>query len=185
MNSPYLQTNFLNSRLCNNLIDYYKFNVKKTKRPNNGNSDFNDRILYFDDIKDKILYYNLKKKVIEIINKIKRKYKYNHDIYPDSIHIVKWNKGQLLGEHADAFYLDGTPNYTPYRKFSSICFLNDDFVGGELKFTNYKGNVIPKTGNLAYFKADLDHRHQVFEVKEGERYTLACWFTDDISKSVF
>lgn len=184
MISPWINKNFLDERLCNNLIDYFKSNIKKNNKPNI-NKNFDNRILYYGDINDFILKHNTKKKVIDIINKIKEKYIVNDNIYPDSIHIVKWSKGQSLGEHADAFYLDGKPNYTPYRKYSSICFLNDNYQGGELKFTNYKNEIIPKTGTLSYFKSDLEHRHQVFEVKEGERYTLACWFTDDISKSVF
>ena len=64
--------------------------------------------------------------------------------------------GQSLGEHADAFYMDGRPNYTPYRKYSSIVFLNHDFEGGTLQFTKGSCDVIsPETGKLVAFTAGL------------------------------
>ena len=182
-----LSNNFISKKNTLLLIYYFNYKIKKDPpRINLGNSRFNNRIVYFKSIKSKTIYNLLKWYVEQIMEKLIHFYNIKYPIYPDSINLVKWETGDKLGEHADAFYLDGKPNYTPYRKYSSIVYLNEDFDGGTFQFT--KGNcdeIKPETGLLIAFTAGLDDSHKVNIVNSGIRYTLACWFTDDSSKSQF
>lgn len=107
---------FLDESLCKSMIEYFEYNIGK-KEYTNINKYFNNRIIYWNDIKGNLKEL-VKTKVLQIMEKIKVKYNILYELYVDSIHIVKWNKGQSLGEHADAFYADGSPNYTPWRKYS-------------------------------------------------------------------
>ena len=180
-----LNKNFMSKKDAKLLVYFYNAKIRSESRINIDNSSFNNRIVYFQGIKDVYIRDLIEGYVKEIMEKLKSNYNIETPIYPDSIHLVKWETGHELGEHADAFYADGRPNYTPYRKYSCIVYLNEDFEGGTFQFT--KGNcqeIQPETGLLVAFTAGLDDMHKVNRVNKGIRYTLACWFTDDPTKSI-
>ena len=180
-----LEHNFIIDAHAKLLEYYFKTKIGEKKIKNNGNSAFDNRIVYYRQIEDSFIKNLLTDYVSRIRDKLINHYSIPEPIYPDSIHIVRWNKGQQLGEHADAFYLDGKPNYTPYRKYSSIVFLNDAFEGGTLQFTKGACDIIkPEVGKLVAFTAGLNDTHKVNIVTSGTRYTLACWFTNNASKAI-
>ena len=178
---PYiLENNFIQKGHAKLFEFYFKTQIGEKKCKNIGNNAFDDRIVYYDQIDDSFIKNLLTEYVSQIREKLIKQYNIQHPLYPDSIHIVRWSKGQQLQEHADAFYLDGTPNYTPYRKYSSIVFLNTEFEGGTFQFTKGSCDIIePEVGKLIAFTARLQDTHKVNIVTSGKRYTLACWFTDD------
>lgn len=77
--------------------------------------------------------------------------------------IVKWPKGERQPPHKDF----------DYHTYTSILYLNDDFVGGETKVENEI--IKPKKGKLILFEGSKLN-HEVLEIKEGTRYTNATWF---------
>src|SRR4029077_8897088 len=46
-------------------------------------------------------------------------------IYPDLLHIVRWQAGMFMPPHADNANPDGTPNKMAHRDLSGIIYLND------------------------------------------------------------
>ena len=60
--------------------------------------------------------------------------------------------------------------------YSFVCFLNDDFSGGELEFENI--TFKPKTNQLIYFTGN--EKHFVRNVSIGYRYTLVCFLKEDL-----
>lgn len=181
-----LKQEFISEKDAMLLTYYFNSKIKIAPCIDYNNPTFNNRIVYFEGIKDIYIRDLVEGYVKQIMEKLKCHYSIKEPIYPDSINLVKWETGHELGEHADAFFADGRPNYTPYRKYSSIVYLNQDFEGGSFEFT--KGNcdeIQPETGLLVAFTAGLQDMHKVNMVKSGIRYTLACWFTDDPSKSKF
>tara|TARA_B100001175_G_C19489210_1_gene631640 strand:+ start:657 stop:1214 length:558 start_codon:yes stop_codon:yes gene_type:complete len=174
-----LEKNFIKEEHAKLLEYYFKTQIEDKKCKNIGNNSFDDRIVYYRQIDDSFIKKLLNEYVSQIRDKLIKHYNIQYTLYPDSIHIVRWNKGQQLQEHADAFYLDGSPNYTSYRKYSSLVFLNNDFEGGTFQFT--KGScdrIKPEVGKLIAFTSGLQDTHKVNIVISGTRYTLACWFTD-------
>jgi len=181
---PYHITNTtINGRNCDELIEYFRDNIARLGK-NNENAYYNGRIIYFQDIDDLELKSDVKVYVDHIIDTFRSYWELDHQLYPDSIHIVKWPEGSELGEHADAYFADGTPNYSSYRTHSCVTFLNDEFGGGEFEFTKRETKITPETGYCIMFTAGLDDMHKVHKVTKGNRYTLACWFTDDESKAI-
>ena len=77
--------------------------------------------------------------------------------------VVKWPKGEYQSSHKDF----------DYHTYTSILYLNDDFVGGETKVENEI--IKPKKGKLILFEGSKLN-HEVLEIKEGTRYTNATWF---------
>ncbi|XP_064011935.1 prolyl 3-hydroxylase 3 [Pogoniulus pusillus] len=91
--------------------------------------------------------------------------------------------------HADNCLLDPEgqecwrepPAYV-YRDYSGILYLNDDFQGGGLFFTEMDtvtvtAEVHPKCGRLVAFSSGKENPHGVRAVRRGRRCALALWYT--------
>ncbi|XP_036107669.1 prolyl 3-hydroxylase 3 [Molossus molossus] len=91
--------------------------------------------------------------------------------------------------HADNCVLDPDtgecwrepPAYT-YRDYSGLLYLNDDFQGGDLFFTEpnaltVKAQVRPRCGRLVAFSSGGENPHGVWAVTRGRRCALALWHT--------
>ncbi|XP_036038489.1 prolyl 3-hydroxylase 3 [Onychomys torridus] len=91
--------------------------------------------------------------------------------------------------HADNCVLDPDtgecwrepPAYT-YRDYSGLLYLNDDFKGGDLFFTQpnaltVTAQVRPRCGRLVAFSSGGENPHGVWAVTQGRRCALALWHT--------
>jgi hypothetical protein len=79
--------------------------------------------------------------------------------------------------HADGENSDGTTHPLYWRKFGCILYLNDNFEDGEIYFPDKDIILKPKPGTLEWL-------HGVKETKNGERYNLASFWTDDKTKEI-
>jgi predicted 2-oxoglutarate/Fe(II)-dependent dioxygenase YbiX len=52
--------------------------------------------------------------------------------------------------------------------FTTVTYLNDDYEGGEIEFTDLNISLKPKAGSTIMFPASV--KHQVKEVLSGVRY---------------
>jgi PKHD-type hydroxylase len=101
----------------------------------------------------------------------------------ESFQLGKYEDGGHYDFHMDA---DGlTPGNFPgnefmhgkARKISMVCWLNDDFEGGEFEFHDavLLDNVIkPTRGTVLFFPSWF--LHKVHPVTSGTRYSLVTWF---------
>lgn len=93
-------------------------------------------------------------------------------------------EGGKNGLHCDSVMLDGTPwddgnEQLKDLEFSALVYLNTsgvDYEGGQVEFPNQKITVTPEAGKLVFFRGDIDHPHEVFEVTAGKRYTLVLFY---------
>ena len=105
-----------------------------------------------------------------------------------TVFLSKMVAGAKLQEHYDNYDPDGTP-FHPYgtnsdvlnkigfkSDFSALLYLNEDYDGGEIEFTQYDLKLKPKPGTFIFFKGDMNTRHLVHEVKSGERINLVTFF---------
>ena len=58
-------------------------------------------------------------------------------LYVDYTAAVLWESGSGIVVHADNVDLEGNPNYCPWRCYSGVLNLNDDFAGGETFFPDH------------------------------------------------
>ena len=63
------------------------------------------------------------------------------------------------------------------RDLSIVLYLNDDFEGGELFFSDYNIKVKPEAGLLLTFPSTHKYMHSVEPVTKGTRYAMVCWAT--------
>ncbi|XP_048359075.1 prolyl 3-hydroxylase 3 [Sphaerodactylus townsendi] len=69
-----------------------------------------------------------------------------------------------------------------YRDYSAILYLNDDFQGGNIFFTEtdaitLTAQVRPKCGRLVAFSSGGENPHGVWAVTRGTRCAIALWYT--------
>lgn len=76
------------------------------------------------------------------------------------------------------------PNHTPQRDYTGLAYLNDDFKGGELVFSDLDIVITPKPGLLVAFSSNHKFVHTVPKVLCGKRYSLPVWFTVDSTKAM-
>ena len=85
--------------------------------------------------------------------------------------------------HCDSIMLDGTPyedgDGLEDIEFSALLYLNNsgaDYEGGQINFPKQDITISPETGKLVFFRGDIDHPHQVFEITKGARYTFILFY---------
>ncbi|XP_018422862.1 PREDICTED: prolyl 3-hydroxylase 3 [Nanorana parkeri] len=92
--------------------------------------------------------------------------------------------------HADNCILDTeekacwkeTPAYI-HRDYSAMLYLNDDFQGGDLFFTELDGTTVtaevrPQCGRLVMYSSGGENAHGVRAVTRGRGCAIALWFTE-------
>jgi hypothetical protein len=106
-------------------------------------------------------------------------------LYPETVILTAIGAGGHHSRHADNCRQneqgDWVANHTPHRDVSAICYLNDEFDGGEIFFERAQITVKPRRGLLLAFPSDADHVHEVLPVRCGVRYTMPIWFTNQQS----
>ena len=80
--------------------------------------------------------------------------------------IIKYQEESFFPFHKDAT----DPNDTA----TSMLFLNDDFLGGELTVAGHKFQT--KTGTIVGFNNSTQVLHGVAPIIKGDRYVLAIWY---------
>lgn len=85
--------------------------------------------------------------------------------------------------HADSTKLDGTPwrddGIPEELEYSALLYLNEgdvDYTGGQIEFPIQNISIVPKPGQLIFFKGDLNHIHEVKVVTSGARKNLVFFF---------
>ena len=104
-------------------------------------------------------------------------------LWTDTVQLNIWEKNSFLPCHTDNSNPDGTAHSTPWRDFSSIVYLNDDYEGGELYFTAQDRVLKPRRGMLVAFSAGYHHEHGVLKVTRGRRITMPAFYTFDKRKA--
>ena len=93
-----------------------------------------------------------------------------------TLEALKYKEGGFYNRHTD-YHLKFP------RNLSIIYFLNNDYEGGELNFSNPSDEneiyltVKPKCGRMILWPSNFLFPHQVTPVKKGLRYVLVSWIS--------
>ena len=92
-----------------------------------------------------------------------------------------WHEGyQMLryqgGQEYKAHFDGGSKEVN--RQISCICYLNNNYEGGELEFVNFKVKIRPEPGMLVLFPSSFPYTHVAHPVTEGTKYNLVTWLRD-------
>jgi hypothetical protein len=93
------------------------------------------------------------------------------EMYHEDYSILRYRVGQEYKPHADGETGTG-------RAISAICYLNDDYEGGEIEFPNFNIKIKPESGMLVIFPSNYPYAHIAHPVKEGTKYAIVTWIHD-------
>ena len=162
-NNIRIVSNFLTKNICDELIKI----TNNTKLPNfKENDGFWDEMIYFNNDFSKIL--------LPSVEQIKTIIEDTYDISIIKLHkinVIKWDAGKFLGPH-----IDDESEQTLTNHISSILYLNDNYLGGELYFNDHNLEIKPKSGDLIFFPGNKNYKHEVKKIIKGSRYTVPIWF---------
>jgi hypothetical protein len=166
--------NFISDDDCAILVDAFESNALT----NSANGFWDNMIVYPGTIKDGDVLGLMARTGDRTRAVILEEYKPER-IYSDSIMLCRWDVGKQLPPHIDN---QDTHEYsTPWRNYSSLVYLNEDYEGGEIFFPRLDLSLRPSTGMLVIFSSGAEHQHGVTEITAGKRYTMPSWYTTDES----
>lgn len=152
--------------LCSRIIEY--FETTKQRSWWQSLEFFRGRTLCPSEIRDFDLRREIRSFQYRVVQEIFKNY--NEYIFPEFWDIVYWAPGMSMSSHVD--------DYGPtleQRHYTAICYLNDDYEGGETFFPEQNYKCEPETGKVVVLPSY--YFHGVNEVKNKSRYVLAMWFT--------
>lgn len=82
-------------------------------------------------------------------------------------HLLRYGAGDHYVPH-----LDTGPGFED-RYFSVVCYLNDDFRGGQTSFPGLGYAAVPESGKAIIFPSDYLHGSQ--PVTSGEKFVVVSW----------
>lgn len=89
---------------------------------------------------------------------------------------LQYDVGDHYDKHNDSeSYENGQLKRVVNRDISLLFYLNDDYEGGQLEFTQLQLTIKPKAGMLIAFPSYLEFEHKVHPVTDGKRFSLVSW----------
>lgn len=85
--------------------------------------------------------------------------------YWEAFNLIKYVPGNNFKIHSD----DG---YSYRAVVSVVCYLNDDYEGGELYFNNFGLPIKPKAGDIYVFPSTYLFSHAAMPVTSGTKYSM-------------
>lgn len=99
------------------------------------------------------------------------RYKLAENLYHEGYNLLKYKEGTEYKAHYDSTTTIG-------RVISAICYLNNDFSGGEIEFPNFNLKIKPEPGMLILFPSAFPYLHIAHPVTKGTKYALVTWLKD-------
>lgn len=89
---------------------------------------------------------------------------------PLSAQLLIYEAGDFLEWHYDSATSQD-------RHLTSLLYLNDGYIGGEISFPGLRWSSHPRAGTLLIFPSDRRFAHRVQEVTSGVRYVFQSFWT--------
>jgi hypothetical protein len=100
-----------------------------------------------------------------------KRFNIQEQLWHEEYSLLKYSDNQQYHRHYDS-------NSNTGRAISAICYLNDDYTGGEIEFSNFKFKIKPQTGMLILFPSNYAYAHVAHPVTSGSKYCLVTWIRD-------
>lgn len=101
-----------------------------------------------------------------------RRYGIRETLWHEPYQLLKYKGGQEYKQHYDG------QGKSVNRILSAVCYLNNDFEGGEIEFPYHKVTIKPEPGMLVIFPSNYAYSHIAHPVTKGAKYTLVTWLRD-------
>lgn len=172
-------TNFVSKDVADSMVEYFKKEDRWGETAFNGSygapvqpgsvrpSEFGLPDTIFEDINQK-----LEEAVTVVYGKV---------VTPSSIHAQKWDVGSSANPHSDNSDFDGNPTEGfDNLKYVGILYLNNDYEGGDLFFSEHEISIHPNAGSMYIFSGGVENIHGVTEITSGTRYSIVSFWSFSI-----
>lgn len=99
------------------------------------------------------------------------KFEFNETLYHEGYALLKYKDSEQYRSHYDG-------DTSIARVISAVCYLNNDYDGGEIEFVNFGIKIKPEPGMLILFPSNFAYRHIAYPVTNGTKYALVTWLRD-------
>jgi hypothetical protein len=139
---------------------------------------------YFDIKIHKEVLHLIQKYSEKIVSYAKHNFTNGSNAYVASFWLSCLGPNTKLPPHTDNndWVVDGKPVHQDHLNISGVLYLNEDFEGGELRFTDSGHTYAPKGNSMVMFEPTDEH--EIMEIKSGYRYSCPFWLTFDKDKSI-
>jgi hypothetical protein len=101
---------------------------------------------------------------------------FERPVKANTSHAQKWDVGGFAAAHSDNSDFDGIPNAFEINKYVGILYLNGDYEGGELFFSDHGISFKPEAYSYICFPGGVENIHGVEEITKGTRYTMVSFW---------
>jgi predicted 2-oxoglutarate/Fe(II)-dependent dioxygenase YbiX len=101
----------------------------------------------------------------------KEKYGIHENLWHEPYNMLRYRGGQEYKAHYDGGTESG-------RCVSAIVYLNNDYEGGHVEFTNFGVKIKPEPGMLLLFPSSYPYTHIAHPVTSGTKYAIVTWTHD-------
>jgi hypothetical protein len=95
----------------------------------------------------------------------------DEQLWHEDYNLLKYSDNQAYGQHYDGMTSTG-------RCVSALCYLNNDYEGGELEFPHFNLTIKPQPGMLILFPSNFAYAHVAHPIISGTKYALVTWMRD-------
>jgi hypothetical protein len=99
------------------------------------------------------------------------KYGIHEKFWHEHYNMIKYSDGQQYKAHYDG-------HTSTARVLSAIVYLNNNYEGGHVEFTNFGVKIKPEPGMLLLFPSNYAYTHIAHPVVEGSKYAIVTWIHD-------
>jgi hypothetical protein len=99
------------------------------------------------------------------------KYGIEEKLWHEYYNMLRYRGGQEYKAHYDGH--TGTA-----RSLSAIVYLNNEYEGGHVEFTNFGVKIKPEPGMLLLFPSNYAYTHIAHPVTNGTKYAIVTWLHD-------
>jgi predicted 2-oxoglutarate/Fe(II)-dependent dioxygenase YbiX len=100
-----------------------------------------------------------------------KKYGTDEGLWHEHYNMLRYRGGQEYKAHYDGSTATG-------RSLSAIVYLNNNYEGGHVEFTNFGVKIKPEPGMLLLFPSNYAYTHIAHPVTEGTKYAIVTWLHD-------
>lgn len=104
-------------------------------------------------------------------NSYAQRYSIHENFFHEGYNLLRYDGGEEYKSH-----YDGSTKIA--RSISAICYLNDDYEGGELEFVNFKVKIKPQAGMMILFPSNYAYTHVAHPITSGTKYAMVTWIRD-------
>ena len=105
------------------------------------------------------------------LSSYRERYGIAEQLWHEPYNMLKYKGGTEYKAHYDG-------DTSTRRAVSAIVYLNNDYEGGQVEFTNFKVKIKPEPGMLLLFPSNYAYTHIAHPVISGTKYALVTWTHD-------